>query len=88
MTVRIPQFLNRPMAILIFESDEVVIGMFGFYIAMLSGSISWLFALFLFFYYRRVKKRSSRGLLRHLPHIFGFKSFKGFPHAFVTEFME
>lgn len=76
------------MAILWFESDEITIGMLGFYIAILSGGLTWFFALFLFFYYRQVKKNSSRGLLRHLPHILGFKTFKGFPHAFVTEFME
>lgn len=88
MAVRIPQFLNRPMAVLWFESDELIVGLMGFYIAILSGGLTWLFALLLFLYYRKVKKRSSRGLLRHLPHIFGLKTFKGFPHSFVTEFME
>lgn len=88
LIARVPYFLNQPMAVLWFEMDEIAIGMLGFYLGMLSGGLMWLFALFLFIYYRRVKKRSGRGLLRHLPHILGFKTFKGFPHSFVNEFME
>lgn len=88
LIARIPYFLNQPMALVWFESDEVIIGLLGLYLGILSGGFMWFIGLFGFLYYRHIKKKSSRGLLRHLPHILGFKTFKGFPHAFVTEFME
>lgn len=89
MAVRVPIFLNRPMAVLWFESDELIIGLLTFYITLLSGGGILLFLpVIAFSYYKKVKKKSGRGLLRHIPHMLAFKSFQGFPHSYVTEFME
>lgn len=87
--VWIPRYISKPLMVLWLESDEVVVlcGCAG--LAKMTGGVAvWVFTIALFLLYRSRKQVNGRGLLRHIPHIFGFKSFKGFPHAFVKEFSE
>lgn len=87
--VSMPQYLSRPMAILFWESDELVIGLMALTIAfVVTGIVAFLIAIGVFTMYRRFRKSAGRGFLQHLPYILGLKSFEGFPHAYIDEFEE
>jgi len=87
--VTMPQYLSRPMCVLFWESDELVIGLMALTIAfVVTGVIAFMVAIGVFMLYRRFRKTAGRGFLQHLPYIFGLKSFEGFPHAYIEEFAE
>lgn len=89
MRVPIPQYLSRPMCVLWWETDELVVGAMSFSFGMLIGGwIPIVLALAAFMAYRHFRKEAGRGFVNHLPYILGFKAFEGFPHAYVDKFEE
>lgn len=89
MKVSIPQYLSRPMCILWWESDELIVGLMAFSFGFIIGGLMpLLIAAIIFTIYRRLRKEAGRGFINHLPYILGFNSFEGFPHAYVDKFEE
>lgn len=89
MQVDVPQYLSRPMCVLWFETDEIVVGLMTFIFAMaVGGFIPVIMALVIFLIYRNFRKKAGRGFLIHLPYMIGLKTFQGFPHSYVTKFEE
>ncbi len=87
--IYIPRFLSRPIPLLFVEADELgillFVGFIGFDIHIALGVV--LLPL-TYFVYKNLKRKNGKGFIRHIPHMLGFKTFKGFPHAFVKEFYE
>lgn len=89
MKVPIPQYLSKPMCVLWWETDEIIVGVMAFVFGLvIGGYVSLLLALGIFLAYRHFRKEAGRGFINHLPYILGFSSFKGFPHAYVDKFEE
>lgn len=89
MEVPIPQYLSKPMCVLWWETDELVVGMLSFAFAIFIGGLAPIgIATAVVYFYSRFRKTAGRGFIQHLPYILGFKVFEGFPHAYVTKFEE
>ncbi len=86
---KVPQYLNDPLQILWFESDDLVIFLILYFCTNhLSGWSGLLCLGFCAYGYMRLKKRGGRGFLRHILYIFGLLELKNMPHSFVTQFSE
>ncbi len=87
-THRFPQYLSRPIQILWFETDELVLCLFTLTLALLYGNIMWLVFLVSQYLYTRTKRTNSRGFLKHLLYMLGFIRMKNYPEYFQREFHE
>lgn len=85
---RFPQYLSRPIQILWFETDELVLGLFTLTLALIYGNIMWPVFFVSQFLYTRTKRKNSRGFLKHLLYALGFLNIKGYPAYFEREFHE
>ena len=84
-----PQYLNKPLQFMWFESDEVLVGVF-FYIVNLNflGGWFWLSLILGPAAYRQIKKKKPRGYLKHLLYSWGIASFTHYPSSFEQIFYE
>lgn len=87
-THRFPQYLSRPIQILWFETDELVLCLFTLTLALLYGKIMWLVFFVSQYLYTRTKRKNSRGFLKHLLYMLGFVQMKNYPEYFDREFHE
>jgi type IV conjugative transfer system protein TraL len=88
MKKRFPQYLSAPFQVLFLESDEMVIFMVCFTLAMIFGNIFWLTLIAGPYFYSMAKKRNPRGFFRHILYFFGITEMKGYPSYFEKEFYE
>jgi type IV conjugative transfer system protein TraL len=87
-TFKVPQHLHKQHQILFFESDELALIVILFMFALIFGYIFWLLLFVLPIGYFKVKKKFSRGILRHMFYVMGLISFKGAPNYFEKKFNE
>lgn len=85
---RFPQYLSRPIQILWFETDELVLGLFTLTLALIYGNIMWLVFLVSQYLYTRTKRKNARGFLKHLLYALGLIQINGYPPYFEREFHE
>ena len=83
-----PQYLHRPLQILWFELDEVIIFFACFSATMIYGRWLWLIWPVGQYAYSRTKRNNPRGFLKHVLYILGFVQMKGYPEYFQKEFHE
>jgi len=86
--MKLPQYLHMPVQVLWFESDEVMIIMFGYLIGNLFGGLAWLAMILLPYPYILLKKNNPRGFLKHLIYMSGFFKIEGYPDYFAKRFHE
>lgn len=85
---RFPQYLSRPIQVLWFETDELILCVFCLTLALLYGNIMWPVFLLTQYFYTRAKRLKSRGFLKHLLYMLGFIQMKNYPEYFQREFHE
>lgn len=87
-THRFPQYLSRPIQVLWFETDELILCVFTLTLALLYGKIMWLVFLITQYFYTRTKRSKPRGFLKHLLYMFGCIQMNKYPDYFQREFHE
>ncbi len=85
---RFPQYLSRPIQIVWFEIDEVVIFLFCLTATLIYGRWMWIVFPLAQYLYVRTKRKNARGFLKHVLYMLGFTRMKGYPEYFQKEFQE
>ena len=83
-----PQYLSKPIQVLWFESDELILFVFTLTLALIYGKIMWLVFLVTQYFYTRTKRLKPRGFLKHILYMFGLIQMKNYPEYFQREFHE
>lgn len=87
--VKCPQYLKKPLAFLIFESDEALIFMIFFVFGMLAESlIHMLWPFLVTYFFRKIKQKYPEGILWHSIYYIGIQRFKNYPSSFERRFGE
>lgn len=86
--LKFPQYLHRPFRITWFESDELLLMVGGYFVAIIYSL--WVLAAvpLLVYFYKKEKAKRPRGFMRHFLFNFGFIGLKGYPSAFCDRFEE
>jgi type IV conjugative transfer system protein TraL len=85
---RFPQYLTKPIQVLWFETDELILGLFFFMLALLYGKLMWIVFFASQYLYITTKKRKPRGYLKHLLYLIGFARLQHYPDFWQKEFHE
>lgn len=83
-----PQYLSKPIQVLWFEIDELVIFLFTLTVALIYGGITWLLFVASQVLYTRTKRKNARGFLKHILYMLGLLDMKNYPEYFEKEFHE
>ena len=83
-----PQYLSKPIQVLWFESDELILSMFFFMLALIYGNLMWPIFFVSQYFYVRTKKKKPRGYLKHLLYVLGLTKLSNYPDFWVREFHE
>lgn len=85
---RFPQYLSKPIQVLWFELDELIIFVFTLTFALIYGGFMWLIFIAFQWFYTRTKRKNARGFLKHILYMFGLLEMKNYPEYFEKEFHE
>ena len=85
---RFPQYLSKPIQVLWFETDELVLFVFTLTLALLYGKLMWIVFLATQYFYTRTKRVKPRGFLKHIIYMIGFIKMNNYPEYFQREFHE
>lgn len=83
-----PQYLSKPIQVLWFELDELVIFIFTLTFALVYGGVMWILFIVVQWFYSRTKRKNARGFLKHILYMLGLVEMKNYPEYFVKEFCE
>jgi len=83
-----PQYLSNPIQVLWFESDELVVILFFFVLAMLYGGLAWILFFAGPYYYSHLKRNRPRGYLCHVMYMACLVNMENYPLYFEKEFCE
>lgn len=83
-----PQYLNKPIQVLWFELDELIIFIFTLTFALIYGGVMWLIFIGIQWFYTRTKRKNARGFLKHILYLLGLAEMKNYPEYFEKEFHE
>ena len=83
-----PQYLSKPIQVLWFELDELVIFVFTLTLALIYGGAMWLIFIAAQWLYTRTKRKNARGFLKHILYVLGLLELKHYPEYFEKEFHE
>lgn len=84
-----PAHLGAPLQVLFWETDDLLLMMMAFILAMVTDE--WYCYASIFFVpmlYGRLKRNRPKGFLRHLLYYSGFLTMKGYPIYFDRDFRE
>jgi type IV conjugative transfer system protein TraL len=94
-TRNFPQYLSKPMQVLWFEIDELVIFLFTLTFALIYGSFStlpgitvWVLFVAIQYFYTKTKRNKPRGFLKHLLYAASLIKMDDYPEYFQQEFHE
>ena len=89
MEGRFPQYLSKPLQIIILEADEFLVFILTFTAAMMSsGWILWVLIIVNPYLYIKFKQKYPNGYFKHIFYIAGLKDLKGYPISFELDFYE
>ncbi|HSH30930.1 MAG TPA: type IV conjugative transfer system protein TraL [Thiohalobacter sp.] len=88
MKRHMPQYLHKPLQILFFEQDELVILLVSYFLANMIGGYAWLLLLLMTPAYIWAKRRYPRGFLTQLPYRLGLLCWQGYPSVYHRKFRE
>ncbi len=83
-----PQYLSKPIQVLWFEIDELVIFLLSLTIALTYGGFAWLMFVGMQWGYSRTKRKNARGFLKHVLYVLGLVEMKNYPEYFEKDFHE
>lgn len=83
-----PQYLSKPIQVLWFETDELILFVFTLTLALIYGKIMWLIFLVVQYFYTRTKRVKPRGFLKHVFYMLGLIKIRNYPDYFQREFHE
>jgi type IV conjugative transfer system protein TraL len=83
-----PQYLSAPLQVLFWDSDELCIIVTFFTIAMIFGSVMWIFLILGPWAYSHMKKKYPRGFLQHILYFVGIVKINNYPSYFEDIFIE
>lgn len=83
-----PQYLSKPLQVLWFETDELILFVFTFTLALIYGKFVWIIFLATQYFYTRTKRTKPRGFLKHVLYMLGFIKMNNYPDFFQREFHE
>ncbi len=85
---RFPQYLSKPIQVLWFELDELIIFIFTLTFALIYGGFMWIVFIAIQWFYTRTKRKYARGVLKHILYMLGLLKMKNYPEYFEKEFNE
>ncbi len=85
---KFPQYLSKPLQVLWFETDELIIFIFSLTLALTFGKLMWIVFFVFQYFYTKTKRTKPRGFLRHSLYVFGLLKMKNYPDYFEREFRE
>lgn len=85
---RFPQYLSKPIQVLWFEMDELIIFIFTLTFTLIYGGIMWVVFVVIQVSYTRSKRKNARGFLKHILYALGLLELKHYPEYFEKEFHE
>ena len=83
-----PQYLGKPIQVLWFELDELIIFVFTLTFALIYGGFMWIIFIAIQWFYTRTKRKHARGFLKHILYTLGLLEMKNYPEYFEKEFHE
>lgn len=83
-----PQYLSKPIQVLWFETDELILGLFFLVLALVYGKLMWVIFFASQYFYISTKKRKPRGYLKHLLYMLGLAKMQGYPDYWQKDFHE
>jgi len=83
-----PQYLSLPFQVLWFETDELIIALIFYVMALVFGNVLWLMIGIGPYAYSSIKRKYPRGFFKHSLYFIGLISIKGYPNFFESEFSE
>lgn len=84
-----PQYLSKPIQVLWFELDELIIFIFSLTFAIIyKGLFMWILFIAIQWLYTRTKRKNARGFLKHILYMAGLMDMKNYPGYFEKEFRE
>lgn len=86
MPESVPQYLHKPLRILWFDSDDLMIMMVAYIIAMSLGGYLWLGVIAVPVAYIFYKNNKPRGFLRHVFYQLGIYRLQGYPSPYIKRF--
>jgi len=88
MKKKVPQYLSSPYQLLWFETDDLVVMIVFFVLALMFGGWLWVMMFVVPFIYGKVKHGYSRGFIKHLMYFSGLVSIKNYPGFWDSFFVE
>ena len=85
---RFPQYLSKPIQVLWFELDELIIFLFTLTFTLIYGGFMWFVFVVIQVSYTRTKRKNARGFLKHILYMLGFMKMNSYPEYFQREFHE
>ncbi len=85
---KFPQYLSKPLQVLWFETDELIIFVFSLTLALIFGNLMWIVFFVIEYLYSKTKRTKARGFLRHSLYLLGFLKMNNYPDYFEKEFRE
>jgi len=83
-----PQYLGKPIQVLWFELDELIIFIFTLTLALIYGGLMWIIFIGVQWFYTRTKRKHAKGFLKHILYMLGFLEMRNYPEYFEKEFHE
>ena len=83
-----PQYLSKPIQVLWFELDELIIFVFTLTFALIYGGFMWIIFVAIQWIYTSTKRKNARGFLKHILYMLGLLELKNYPEYFEKEFHE
>lgn len=83
-----PQYLGKPIQVLWFELDELIIFIFTLTLALIYGGLMWIIFIGVQWFYTRTKRKHAKGFLKHILYMLGLLEMKNYPEYFEKEFHE
>jgi hypothetical protein len=83
-----PQYLGKPIQVLWFELDELIIFIFTLTFALIYGGFMWIIFITIQWFYTRTKRKHARGFLKHILYMLGLLEMRNYPEYFEKEFHE
>ncbi len=87
-THRFPQYLSKPVQVLWFGTDELILFIFLFTLAVSYGKLMWPVFILSQYFYTRTKRMKPRGFFKHLLYAAGMLKMKNYPDYFEKTFYE
>ncbi len=88
MKERMAAYLHKPLQILWFDANELMVIVLGYLAAMSFGGLAWLLMIIVPSILIPFNRKKPRGYLLHLVYRMGFSKLQGYPLPTANKFEE